>query len=428
MRFSFIGELVFNTNPDAKVQAVQNYDDKGYRINASVVVSKNNRCFVELFGWKNDPIQTIDSDGNSIEIAWEDRFDENIIKSVAWGRRNVISFYKEKETDEGETEIVQVRHEFITTYDFCRFIKDNMDIFKDKRFSIVGDAVKSWYQGKPRTSFQISGLYELNQDDNRKNSLNLNTIFYWTKDSIDTADFKEEKKIYINGYVYEYVNKKDLGTEKGEKRYLAQQLVLDCSRIDFENEKHMQQLQFRLMNLGLVYKDGKIINNLKSKKYYSNEIVLSYTNGAQDMGDAEEITYDMLTDIQKLKVDLGLAKPADFAAKGRVYGDRVIAFLIKDFPLTGDYANGMVTLETSASEFEDLIFAPTSSELKGMPEPVEDDELPFKDVEEEKPKSKKEKTTKKTKKPDTEPEPEEDDEPETEAEEEEDDDFEDLFG
>ena len=135
------------------------------------------------------------------------------------------------------------------------------------------------------------------------------------------------------------------------------------------------------MNLGLQYKDGKIENKLKSSKYYSNEIVISYYNGAQDMGDAEDITYDMLTPMQQMKVDLGQAKISDFAAKGKVFGNFITEYRIIDFPVRGKFENGMITLEDTVEEFEDNIYHPPVSEkFDAMPEPEDDDE------EEEKPK------------------------------------------
>lgn len=422
MRFSFVGNLEFNTKEDAKVPAVREIGDHGLGINASIASSKNNRAYVEAVGWENDVIKTKDADNNNIEIKWDDRNDKDVIKQVANYRKNIFS--------EGDD-----RHEFISGYDFCSYIQDNLDSLIGKRCLVTGQTQENFWKGKESKRFQINNIYLIDEDDERKNKLELTTVLYFNKDSIDTTDFKEEKKIYINGYTSEFLSKNDLNEDQGGNRYVNMQVILDCSKIDFENEKHVNRLKYNLLNLGLAYKNGKIVNNLKSNKYYSNEIVLSYYNGAKDMGDASDITYDMLTDMQKMKVDLGLAKPEDFAAKGRVFGDRVVEYKISNFPNTGDYADGIVTLEDTASEFEELIFVPSEA----------DDELPFKDDDDDddddldmpKPKSKKveedeeEKPKKKSaknkadsddddekSKKKAEPEPDDDD----------DDDFDDLFG
>ena len=173
--------------------------------------------------------------------------------------------------------------------------------------------------------------------------------------------------------------------------------------------------------IGLAYKDGKIVNSLKGTKYYSNEIVISYYNGAKDMGDAESITYDMLTETQKMKCDLGLAKPEDFAAKGRVYGDRIVEFRIVDFPNSGNFSDGMVEVDDTVSEFEDEIFVPSAEETTKtkkdfMPKPTSKDDDDD-DEEEEKPKKTKSKAKAKKEEPVEEDDDEDDDE-----------EFSDLFG
>ncbi len=402
MRFLFVGQLEFNTKEDAKVPAVRKIGDSGLGINATVIVSKNNRAYVEAVGWQNDIIKTKDTDGNNIDIDWDDRFDDDVIKSVVNYRKNVIT--------DGDD-----RQEFITPYDFCEYIKDHIDELKDKRFAVTGQTQENFYNGKESKRFQINNLYVVDKDDERKNKLELTTVIYWNKESIDTTDFKEEKKIYINAYTQEYLSGRDLGSDGGENRYIPIQLILDCSRIDFENDQHLKMLKYNLMNLGLSYKDGKIVNNLKGKKYYSNEIVISYFNGAQDMGDAENITYDMLTDLQKMKVDCGLAKVEDFAAKGRSYGNRIVEWRITNFPnTTGTYQDGMVEVDDTPDEFEEKIFCPTAS----------DDDPPFDmnepEDEEEKPKKSK---TKAKKEPEPEPEDEVDDDDDDD-----DDDLADLFG
>lgn len=425
MRFSFVGDLSFNTKEDAKVPAVRDIGDSGIGINATVISSKNNRAYVEAIGWKNSDIKTKDVDGNDISIDWDDRKDKDVIKKVASYKKNVISLGKDD------------RYEFITSYDFCDYIAKHIDELNEKRFLVTGNTEENFYNGKESKRFQISNLYLIDEDDERKNKLEINpTVIYFTKDSIDAADFKTDKKIYINGYTREFVSKRDLGTDKGESRYIPQQFILDCSKIDFDNEKQVKQMNFNLMMLGLKYENNKISNKLKSGKYYSNEARIIYSNGAQDMGDAEDITYDMLTDLQKMKIDLGLAELSDFASKGHVYGPRVIEFKITSFPIEGDYSDGLVILEDTVDEFEDLIYVPSvqdkdtdsddEDEDEFMPKPKskkkeeEDDEPPF-DTEEKPTKKKSSEGSKKKKEEPVEEKPEEDDNDE-------DDEWEDLFG
>lgn len=444
MKFSFVGNLEFNMKEDAKVPAIREVGETGLGINAAVASSKNNRAYIEAVGWKNDVIKTKDTEKNNIEIKWKDRKDRDVVKQVANYMKNVIA-------DDDD------RHEFISTYDFCSYIQDNLEDLVGKRCLVTGRTQENFWKGKESKRFQINNIYLIDEDDERKNKLELNTILYFNKDSIDTEDFKDEKKIYINGYTEEFIAKNDLNEDQGGDRYVPIQVVLDCSRIDFENEKHVKKLQYNLMNLGLAYKDGKIANSLKSSKYYANEVVLTYYNGAKDMGDASEITYDMLTDMQKMKVDLGMAKPEDFAAKGKVFGDRIVEYRISTFPNTnGTYEDGFVEVEDTVSEFKDKIFIPAETDddppFDENDEDEDDLDMPkpkkSKKTEEDEDEKPKKKATKK--KPEPEPEADDDDdddeeeeeevkpkkkaakkksEPEEEEEEEEDDDdLNDLFG
>lgn len=426
MFFNFTGKLNFDTSEDAKRPFKNNIKSEkgtGLCLRGTIESKKGNRAWIDFFGWKNSngKIVTFDNDGNKIEIDYKDREDQDVIKEIPFKNRNII--------DDGNS-----RHEFISSYDFAEYIEENVDEFKDNRYTLSGNISKTWKDGKEYTSFSVNNMYKVEEDSKKKNKLEITAVVYFTKDSIDTTEFKSEKKIYINGYTEERIRDQD------KKMFVPQQFILDCSKIDFDNDDMVSKVNFSLLNLGLNYKDGKIENKLKSSKYYSNEITISYYNGAQDMGDAEDITYDMLTEMQKMKVDLGLAEPKDFAAKGKVYGNFITEYRIIDFPDKGKFEDGMVILEDTVEEFEDNIYNPTS--FNGMPKPTDDDE-----EEEEKPKKKTKEKKKETETEDDEKPPfdidddDDDDEekpkkkkkakepePESDDEDDDDDDIESLFG
>ena len=421
MYFKFTGNLKFDTSEDAKRPYKSNIKSEkgtGLSLRGTIESKKGNRAWVDFFGWKNanGKIIAFDNDGNKIEIDYKDRKDKDIIKEIPSKNKNVIS--------DGDK-----RHEFLSSYDFAEYIEENLEDFKDERYTLSGSISKTWKDGKEYTSFSVNNMYKVEEDSKKKNKLEIKAVVYFTKDSIDTDDFKSDKKIYVNGYTEEKVRDLD------KKKYVPQQFILDCKKIDFDDEEMVKRANFSLLNLGLCYKNGKIENNLKGSKVYSNEIVVSYYNGAQDMGDAEDITYDMLTEMQKMKVDLGLAEPKDFATSGTMYGNFITEYKITDFPDKGKYEDGMVILDATVDEFEDNIYNPVA--FDAMPEPE--------DEEEEKPKKKKEKAKvkeedddkppfdvdddeeeeekpKKKKKKEKEPEPEE------EEDDDDDDDIESLFG
>ena len=338
MRFSFIGEFALDTSKENNVR--RGTTDKGsyLTIRPSIIAAKNNRGFCEIFGMKQKVIKTKNQNNEDLDVAWDDRFDPEIIKKVAAYRKYVISFNGEK-------------HEFLSKYDFNEWILEHLEELKGKRVLAVGRTQKNYYQGKARDTFPVDSIYEIGDDDKRKNILSLTGVIFWNKDSIDAEEFKKSKKIYINGYTSEYISK-----EEGNK-FVAQQFVLNCSRIDFENEEHINQMQARLMQLGLMYEDGKIVNKLK-KAYVCNEFEIRVINGAEEV----EFTIEQCTPAQKQFIQLGIKTLEDFRPRGSFYGNRTSEYQIKDPTLLGDYSGGMVDYDGTATEFEDLIYVPVQDE------------------------------------------------------------------
>lgn len=355
MRFNFTGEIDANKLSD-KVPYVRSLKtDKGKKgtgINLVCIAKKNNRAFMESVGFEQDEIKSKDTDNKDIEISWEDREDEDIIKSVASYRKHVISL-------DGE------RKEFIADKDFCDYIVEHIDDIKGKRCTVTGQIRKNFYNGKVSDRFQIQNIYEIDEDnDKKKNGLSVTAEFYWTKDSIDTSDFKEEKKIRINGYTSEYISKKE-----GNK-FVPLTIILNCSKVDFENESHVAKLGFRLEQLGLELEDDKIKNNIKAKNVMKNMITLSYNNGAEEV----EFDESQLTATQKSKIKLGLATVDDFKPKGAIFGNRIVEYRITDFPCTGNYSDGLVKDDMTASELEDEVYElPKEEKLEDAMEDEEEE-------------------------------------------------------
>ena len=371
MRFNFIGELDFNDD-DKKVpgfaEGKTKKGDPYAKANPIVIAAKNNRGFCEFFGVKSDVIKTIDTEGNPIEVKYEDREDEDVLNSVAFSRKFVV--------DDGEE-----RKEFLSGYDFAIYLRDHVDSIKGKRVCVTGQTEKNEYKRNISDKFsKIQSVRVLGEDDERKNGLQLSAEIFFTKDGVDTADFKTEKKITLSGYTSEYVGKDDEGNYKYE--YYDFRVIFDCSKVDFDNEKHVKIMNFRLKQMGLVYEDGKLVNNLKPKKVYSNMFILNLINGN------EEIEFDesQLTAAQKEKIELGLATLDDFKPKGKIFGNSVKIYKVKDFALTGDYSEGLKVQDETIKEFEDKIhrvvneeveftdLMKPSAEVEGNDEGAEDDD------------------------------------------------------
>ena len=209
---------------------------------------------------------------------------------------------------------------------------------------------KDFYNGNSRDRFQIQNIYSV--ADDTKCGLKCTDILYFNKESFDTADWLSEHKLTINGWVSTYIDKKQFGTDKGKNMYIPQNVVFDCSKIDWDNEKHVKMVNLRLKMLGCeLTSDNKIKINLK-KNIYAMSVILSYNNGAEQ----EEFTEDMLTEAQKEFIELGLKTIDDF--KSNVYGNRVTVYKLTDFDLKGDYSDGFIDTKITPSEFEENVFTP----------------------------------------------------------------------
>lgn len=345
MRFQFTGTVHVNDettkNPsirDGKTKSGIEYKSLGLGISNQ----KNNSAWVELFGMNNSVIKTKNADNENIEISADDRFDADIISEVASYRKNVINLGDE-------------RREFISSYDTVATIEKNLSDINGKKFTITGQTNANVYNGKVSHRFTIQNIYAANEE--AKNQLKVSDTFYFTKDSFDTADWKDEHKLTINGWINTYFDKTALGKDQGKNMYTPLQVVFDCSKIDWDNEKHVKLVNYKLKQIGCELADGKIKCNLK-KNVYKIAAVLAFVNGAQE----EEFDESMLSDNQKEAIELGIKSIDDFKPSGGVYGSRVTMYKLVDFDLRGDYEDGYIDTEMKFDELEEELFIPDVTE------------------------------------------------------------------
>lgn len=340
MRFNFTGKLMINglekKNPylrTGKTKSGVNYKT----FSCGVASATNNIGWTELFGMDNDVIKTIDNENNKIEVAKNDRFDQDVVESVASYRKNVVKIG----TD---------RNVFISPYDTVEFLAENIDEFKDKNVTITGTTSLNLYNGNISQRFQIQNIY-LAEDD-AKCQLKCTDTFFFTKDSFDDSEWREEKKLYINGWISAYIDK-DAGN-----KYVPQQLVFDCSKVNFDNEKHVKLVNFKLSQIGCGLDENNKIKCKLKNSVYKIAVIMSYQNGAEEV----EFDESTLTDNQKEAIELGIKTLDDFRPSGSLYGNRVTVFKLTDFDLRGDYEDGYVDTDMKISEFEEDVFIPTKEE------------------------------------------------------------------
>lgn len=322
--------------------------------------SDTNMAFVEAFDSVQDEILTMDSDNEKMTVAWEDRFDEDIVDTVASYRRFTADLGEEHGG----------RKDFITLYDLMQHLNEHMKDYTGK-IMVTGQFTREWYAKKSTylDKFRIQNVYAVDEDD-YKNRLSLVMDIYYNKDSIDKSDFKENKKIYLNGYIEQY-----MGKDEGRKM-LPMQFIFSAAKYKLdENEKHKKLFDYKMS-----YIDVKN----KNMVHIPWDIVL--------LRGAEEADFDesMLTAKQKEQIELGLKTLDDFKPKGTIVGDRVNEYRLFDPKLTGDFSDGLLECDDTMDEFEEKIYQPPQDETldeaksnskkdkKAKTDPDDDDdEAPF---------------------------------------------------
>lgn len=340
MRFNFTGVCKFNDesskNPSirsGKTAKGGSYVSGGFGISAN-----SSTAWVEGFSMTKDTIKTMDSDGNAIEVDWDDRFDDGVIDSVASYKRFVANIGDERKT-------------FITFADLIKYL-DEVGV-NGKTVTVTGTTNANIYKGAISNRFQVQNVYLA--DENAKPKLSVSDVLYFNKDSFDTTDWSSEHKLIINGWINAFIDKNSLGADKGANKYIPLTVIFDCSKINWDDERHVKLVKFKLKQIGCDLVDGKIKVGIK-KNVYKMSVTMSYINGAEAM----DVTYDMLSDNQKMAVDLGVKTLEDF--KEKVFGNRVTAYKLVDFDLRGDYSDGCVNTDLTDDEFEENIFAPAEEE------------------------------------------------------------------
>lgn len=339
-RFSFVGTPVIpKQKSDSKrpfckegeyTDKQTNKKRKTLSMTFGVKETDANMAFVEAFDSVQTTIKTMNSDNEKMDVEWADRFDEDIISKVANYRKYIVDLGE----DHGG------RQEFITIYDMIEHLQKYLPDY-DGRVIVTGQFTRDWYAKKKMyfSKFRIQNVFAA--PDERKNRLLITADLFYNKSSLDDSDYDENKKMTLDCYIEQYINK-----DEGRK-YVPIQCVFSGVKYDLENERHKKLLEYKMKYI-----------KVKSKKmvHIPWEIVL--------LRGAEEAEFDesMLTDSQREQVELGIKTVDDFRPKGNIYGDRIDEFRLFDPKLEGDFADGLLEAEDTSDEFEEKIYQPPQDE------------------------------------------------------------------
>ena len=378
-RFNFVGTPVIpKQKADTKrpfCKEMTKKDDKGKKremlsMTFGVKESDSNMAFVEAFDSKQDVIKTMNTDNEKLDVNWDDRFDEDIISQVASYRKYIVDLGE----DHGG------RQEFITVYDMIKHLQEHLPNYEG-RVVVTGQFTRDWYAKKKMyfSKFRIQNVFAAPEE--RKSRLMITADLFYNKDSFDDSDFDENKKITLDCYIEQYINK-----DEGRK-YVPIQVVFSGAKYDMENERHKKLLANKMSYLNVakmkVQNDQDEIVTVKGDEYVHIpwEIVL--------LRGAEEVDFDesMLTERQREQVELGIRTVDDFRPKGNVFGDRVDEFRLKDVIISSDdFKDGYCRFaDDKGDEFEERIYQPPQDETldeaknssKNGKKSDKDDEPPF---------------------------------------------------
>ena len=243
---------------------------------------------------------------------------------------------KKKEFEEKSNNV----HTFVHEIDFIEFLHENMEVLKANRIRISGDYSINAYNKKFTPKFRpkkvelISSETDENGNFKYKSELLITPMdFYFDKDSVDDQ-LKKEKKIFVNGYI-----KGQQQNEDGEYQevYFPQELVIDCTNIDTENEQAMKFVEF----IKSTFKP-------KGKNLWHMAIQAKVKSGAEE----KEISIDDLTPFQRMQVEIGAKTLEDYKEKGNIYGDTVTEVRFNTF-LDGieGFKDGAVDTELTDDEW-----------------------------------------------------------------------------
>lgn len=135
---------------------------------------------------------------NRFEIAWEDRKDEELLKSVG----NLCFFRAEiKKDDKGNI----VKEHFLSAYDFIQYLGENLE--EGMKVSVTGNLKYQIRNGNVQVQKNITGVYLADYlDSPTKYTATFKQAILFDKDCLDLKEYDNDKGcLLIPGYCVDYL-------------------------------------------------------------------------------------------------------------------------------------------------------------------------------------------------------------------------------
>lgn len=331
------------------------------KMNFGIRETDANMGFVSLYASKDSSqdiiVHTVD--GNTLSVPWEER--DNYVDVAANFMKYTVDLadpdeknrYREaiRSGDYSEidcstedaaklklSELYDMRKEFITSYDFVNYLREVLPTYEGK-ITVTGQVRRRYYNNEYTDNFEPRAVYAAGSD--AKNKLSMRLDFVYNKDGVEKAKYESDKKIFVNGYVYQWINAVD------KNKLMPLQLIFDASKYDLTNERHKKLLDYKMKYVDIGHETFQELS-------WEVRII----NGAETV----PFTEDMLTDAQREQVELGLKSLEDFKPRGNIYGERIREYRLAEPILKGRFENGFVDTEYTADDLETLMYKPNKVE------------------------------------------------------------------
>ena len=352
-RFSFLGEVLLPKKDSKRpfFKEIEKNKRKMLSLNFGVKASNTNVAFVEMFGSERDPIITMNSDNEKIEVDWDNRFDEELNKRVANFQKHRVSIDGKKSkyflhNDDMINEIIKSVDEGL-----LQSVKyDEGEIVGGTKVDVRGQIKLNYWNNEFSQQFEIQSFVVVPETVPCEFSGSLSLVF-------NREAVKERKdKFIVNGYVYDYI--KPQGHERGEMKLLPQTLVV--------NKK--DELGERIGQF--------LMENMKTKKdeFKACRFDVKFIKGAEEV-EPEDIKP---TDEQKMLIDMGLLSLEDIMEKA--VGRKINEVRVDKIYAKGDYKRfsfltNFKQKDVFVEEEEEDIYEEES--IFNTSDDEEDDEAPF---------------------------------------------------
>lgn len=196
--------------------------------------SEEQDSIIYAHGKKDDGTDDFET---QIQVAWEDRFNPEILETI--GDLSFITIGLEK-TDKGKTFIKK----FLSAYDAIAYVKEHLE--EDMVINVRGNLKYSSYQDKVQVQKNITSIVLSKADDVSKYRASFVQTVLMNKDSASLKNIDKDKGImYVDVRVLDYLKEKDGIEVKGQYPYYMQfEFALDLS-----NEKQCKTIMDKVFKV-----------------------------------------------------------------------------------------------------------------------------------------------------------------------------------